>query len=523
MPMTLMPLKQVPNWQFSSVLNDYYDSDDGFRLTPQHPRQIFSGIKGICHMPGNDLMQDLNDKNSSRLELSMRVVDIVALWFAGQLSGLLHFGEPLIEAGPIHTVLLYLCCGLAFPLFSQFGLYVSWRGRSMGSLFAHLAAAWAVVLLIGLFFSFLIHHAGYLSRLWLFYWYVSGILCLVLTRVIVYSTLRYLRRKGLNSKRVVIVGYGQMGQEMHKRAALQNWYGYEVKAVHFILDSPTRTIDPSIETIPTLEAIPDYVLKNQVHEIWITLPLSASAQLQALQYLLRNALVDIRWIPDTFSMQILSNKVISFLGLPAVDLNHPIASDVHGIIKDLFDKIFSFVVLVLLLPLFVVLAICIKLSSPGPVFFKQPRLGLNGRPFNVYKFRSMKLHEEHGTVTQATQGDSRITPIGRFIRRTSLDELPQFINVLMGDMSVVGPRPHALQHNDMYKERLEMYMLRHRVKPGITGWAQVHGYRGETDTVDKMAQRVQFDLHYIQNWSLWMDVKIIVWTAFRGWTGNNAY
>jgi putative colanic acid biosynthesis UDP-glucose lipid carrier transferase len=126
-------------------------------------------------------------------------------------------------------------------------------------------------------------------------------------------------------------------------------------------------------------------------------------------------------------------------------------------------------------------------------------------------------------MKQATQGDPRITPIGGFLRRTSLDELPQFINVLMGDMSVVGPRPHALQHNDLYREKLEMYMLRHRVKPGITGWAQIHGHRGETDTVDKMAKRVEFDLHYIQNWSLWMDVKIVVWTAFKGWTGNNAY
>jgi putative colanic acid biosynthesis UDP-glucose lipid carrier transferase len=453
----------------------------------------------------------------------MRVMDIVALWFAGEFSGMLRFSEPLVNASPIHTVLLYLCCGLAFLLFSQFELYVSWRGRSMRSLFAHLAGAWAVVLLIGLFFSFLIHLAGLLSRLWLFYWYVTGIICLVLTRGILYSTLRFLRGRGLNNKRVVIVGYGHTGHEMHMRATRQNWYGYDVKAVHLGAYDGRHEIDPAIDHIATLEGIHDYVLKNQIHEIWITLPLNASAQLQQLQYLLRNALVDIRWVPDTLSMQILSNKVINFLGMPAVDLNQPISGDVQGIVKDLFDKLFSFAVLILLLPLFVVIGILIKLSSPGPVFFKQPRLGLNGRPFNVYKFRSMKIHQENGTVTQATQDDPRVTPIGSFLRRTSLDELPQFINVLMGDMSVVGPRPHALQHNEMYKDRLEMYMLRHRVKPGITGWAQIHGYRGETDTVDKMAKRVQFDLHYIQNWTFWMDLKIIAWTAFKGWTGNNAY
>jgi putative colanic acid biosynthesis UDP-glucose lipid carrier transferase len=359
--------------------------------------------------------------------------------------------------------------------------------------------------------------------LWLFYWYLTGIIFLVLSRAFLYSALRFLRAKGLNSKRVVIVGYGHTGQEMHKRAAQQHWYGYDVKAIHASVENAAKITDPSVEQICTLEGIHDYVVKNNIHEVWITLPLSASAQLQNVQYVLRNALVDIRWVPDTLSMQILSNKMINFLGMPAVDLNQPVSGDVHGIAKDLFDKIFSVVALIMLLPLFLVIAICIKLSSPGPVLFRQPRLGLNGKAFNVYKFRSMKLHQEHGTVTQATQGDPRITPIGRFLRRTSLDELPQLINVLMGDMSVVGPRPHALQHNEMYMEKLEMYMLRHRVKPGITGWAQIHGYRGETDTVDKMAKRVQFDLHYIQNWSFSMDIKIIVWTAFKGWTGNNAY
>lgn len=468
-------------------------------------------------------MQDLILRHSSRLEFSMRIMDVAALWFAGHLAHLLRFSSPLSEAAPIHTILLYFCCGLAFLLFPKFEVYASWRGRSKLPMFMHVAGAWGAVLLIGVVFSFLIHQAGDLSRLWVFYWFLSGIALLTLSRALLYSSLHYLREKGLNSKRVVIVGYGPTGQEMHKRASEQHWYGYDVKAIHAGTENITDVIDPSVERIGTLEEICDYVEKENIHEIWITLPLSASAQLQSLQYLLRNSLVDIRWVPDTMSMQILSNKFINFLGLPAVELNQPVSGGVSGIAKDLFDKVFSIIALILLVPLFVVIAICIRFSSPGPIFFKQPRLGLNGKRFNVYKFRTMKLHEENGTVTQATQNDPRITPIGAFLRRTSLDELPQFINVLMGDMSVVGPRPHALQHNDMYKEKLEMYMLRHRVKPGITGWAQIHGYRGETDTVDKMAKRVQFDLHYIQNWSLWMDMKIIVWTAFKGWTGNNAY
>lgn len=468
-------------------------------------------------------MQSVIGTNSSQLELSLRVLDVLAIGAASQLASFLHFHAPLAETTPIHTNLVLLCCAMAFLIFPQLGLYNSWRGRSMGVMFGRIVASWALVLLIGLFFNFLIHHVGSISRLWVFYWYAIGVSLLLLSRIMVYSILHYLRQKGWNSKRVVIVGYGRIGQEMHRRAMQQDWLGYEVTAVHAGAEDVAFLTDPSIWKIGTLEEIHAYVLSHHIHEIWLTLPVSASDKLQQLQYLLRNELVDIRWIPDTLSMQILSNTMIDFLGFPAVDLNRPISSGFNGVIKDLFDKVFSLVMLILMAPLFVAIAVGIKLSSPGPVFFQQPRHGLNGKKFNVYKFRSMTLHDEQGCVTQATQHDARITAIGSFLRRTSLDELPQFFNVLIGDMSVVGPRPHALQHNDLYKDQVETYMLRHRVKPGITGWAQIHGYRGETDTVEKMAKRVQFDLYYIKNWSPWMDVQIIVWTAFRGWTGNNAY
>ncbi|WP_241673009.1 undecaprenyl-phosphate glucose phosphotransferase [Lacisediminimonas profundi] len=466
-------------------------------------------------------MQDAIHRYSPRLEIMMRVVDVLGLWCAGQLAGLLSFNAPLSQAAPVHGILLYFGCALAFILFANFKMYGSWRGRSMPAMFLQVALSWAAVMMIALLFSFLIHHVGSLSRLWMFHWYVVGVLSLMLTRAVLYTLLRHIRENGLNNKRVVIVGYGSIGREMHRRASQQSWYGYDVKAV-FPLE-PDQPLAAGVERVDSLEGLLDYVARNHVHEIWITLPLSDSNRLQKLQYLLRNALVDIRWVPDTLSMQILSNKVITFLGMPAVDLNQPVAADMSAMAKDVFDKVFAAIVLFLLLPLFIVIGIGIRMSSPGPVFFQQPRLGLNGRPFGCLKFRSMKLHDDHGGVTQATQDDPRVTPIGRFLRRTSLDELPQFINVLLGDMSVVGPRPHALQHNELYKDKLEMYMLRHRVKPGITGWAQIHGYRGETDTVDKMAKRVQFDLHYIQHWSFAMDMKIIVWTAFKGWTSNNAY
>jgi putative colanic acid biosynthesis UDP-glucose lipid carrier transferase len=468
-------------------------------------------------------MQDVISRNPSRLEFCLRLVDVVALLLAGDLAARFHFHAALVEAAPIHTVLLYFCSFAATLVFMRLEVYVSWRGRSMPELLLRLALSWGLTLLIGIVFSFLIHQVGALSRLWMSYWFAAGLVLLVLSRALAYSVLMVLRKNGLNNKHVIIVGYGAIGRELHRRASQQDWYGYEVKAVQADAAEFSQLSAPGIARLPELVDVPLYASANEIHEIWITLPMSASPQLRNLQYLLRNALVDIRWIPDTMSMQILSSRMVDFLGFPAVELNRPISSGLNGVFKECFDRVFALLVLVLLAPLFALIGASIKLASPGPVFFCQPRLGLNGKKFKVYKFRSMKVHQERQGLTQATPNDPRLFKLGHFLRRTSLDELPQFINVLLGDMSVVGPRPHALQHNEMYKDLLELYMLRHRVKPGITGWAQIHGYRGETDTVDKMADRVKFDLYYIQNWSLLMDIRIIAWTALRGWTGKNAY
>jgi putative colanic acid biosynthesis UDP-glucose lipid carrier transferase len=326
----------------------------------------------------------------------------------------------------------------------------------------------------------------------------------------------------LNQRRVIIVGYGPNGKELHKRAQQRHATGYKICAVYDSVSFPLT--QPGIEVLREIDQLPSAIQKHHVNEVWITLPLTESSQLRQLHYLLRNSLVDIRWVPDTSPMSLLSHQVGDLLGMSAVELNCSPVRDMRGLAKELFDRLFALCVLVMLTPLFTLLAIAIKCSSRGPVFFSQPRLGLNGRIFHVYKFRSMRIHEEaHNKVTQATRDDPRITPIGRFIRRTSLDELPQFLNVLKGDMSVVGPRPHALPHNDLYKDKLIMYMQRHRVKPGITGWAQINGFRGETDTREKMARRVAYDLHYIRHWSFWMDLKIILWTAFKGWTDRNAF
>lgn len=467
-------------------------------------------------------MHDLIERHSPKLEYLVRAMDMLLILSAGKLAALLRFSGGLETLAPVHAVLLYFCCALAFVVLPQFDVYSSWRGRSLLLMAGNATLGMLVILGTGVLFAFLIRQIDELSRLWMMLWYLLATGSVVASRLLLYSSLSGLRERGFNHKRVIIIGYGTTGRELHRRAQQQCWTGYSVRAIHDT--ALTLPVGAGIELLPQLTDLPQAIERHQAHEVWITLPLAESSRLQQLQYLLRNCLIDIRWAPDTAAMSILSHRTVEFLGMPVVELNRPASTGVQGLPKDIFDRLFALLALLMLSPLLLTLAAMIRLSSPGPALFRQPRLGLNGRVFHVYKFRSMKLHRENtGNITQATREDPRITPIGRFMRRTSLDELPQFLNVIRGEMSVVGPRPHALPHNDLYKDKLVMYMQRHRVKPGITGWAQIHGFRGETDTEEKMARRVAYDLHYIQHWSFWMDLRIILWTAFKGWTDKNAY
>ena len=467
------------------------------------------------------LMVDLIARNATRLESVVRFTDVLLLYAAGVFAEALL---PTSDAGMMsatHTAVLYFCCTLAVVVLPQFALYSSWRGRSLTLMAGHALLAILVILLAGMLFGFMIRQLGALSLTWMFGWLTLALFGFLINRWVLYGVLSGLRKCGVNSKRVIIVGYGNTGRELHQRALAQRWTGYRVVAAY--AGECSVSLDTPVESLHTLDDIPAAVARHQAHEVWITLPLAETAQLRRLQTLLGNTLVDIRWVPDVTAVSMLTHRTVEFLGMPVVELNHPASTGTSGILKEIFDRLFAAIVLILLAPLFVAIALAIRINSPGPILFRQPRLGLNGQRFQVLKFRSMRVHQEGDRVTQATRDDPRVTSVGQFLRRTSLDELPQFFNVLMGDMSVVGPRPHALPHNDLYKNKLAMYMQRHRVKPGITGWAQINGHRGETDTDEKMAHRVQFDLYYIQHWSFWMDLKIILWTALKGWTSQNAY
>lgn len=428
--------------------------------------------------------------------------------------------EAMADPPQIHLFLIYLCGLGVIALFPAFRLYVSWRGRRLTDLVVRSLAAWALVFALGILVSFLMHQSAAVSRLWAATWFGSVALALAGVRLAAYTVLGAARDRGLDRKRVLLVGFGALGHDLWRRVERYREAGYEVAGIYA---EAHENLPPQVRRLHELDALHGFVREHNVREVWIVLPMEAGQELREVLYHLRNDLVDIRWIPDVMSIQLLGHRIGEFLGLPAIQLNSLPAAGVRGLAKEAFDRAFALCALVGLSPVMLTVAGLVKLTSRGPVLFTQPRLGVDGKVFHVYKFRTMTVHQEHGVVTQAIRDDARITRIGGFLRRTSLDELPQFLNVLRGDMSVVGPRPHALEHNELYKDLVQRYMMRHRVKPGITGWAQVNGLRGQTDTLRKMSDRIEHDIYYIQHWTFRMDLIIIARTAVSGWTGRNVY
>lgn len=325
-------------------------------------------------------------------------------------------------------------------------------------------------------------------------------------------------------RRVAVVGatgYGRVAIERMQRAP----NGPFVAACVF--DDDAQTAAGGIGGVPVIDDWPtlrDLIRGGDIDEVWLTLPMSHEWRIQRIVRELRDEFVELRLLPDVRQMAVVDRSATDLLGMPAINLATTPRAAPELWAKFAFDRLFAFGVLIPLLPLLTMVAIAVKLSSPGPVLFKQRRKGVDGREFHILKFRTMRVHRvQPGVVRQASRNDSRITRVGAFLRRTSLDELPQFFNVLFGQMSVVGPRPHAIEHDDLYRQLIDCYMYRYRVRPGITGWAQVNGYRGETRKVEAMEARVKFDLFYMQNWSFWFDIKIILMTVVRGFIGRNAF
>lgn len=273
----------------------------------------------------------------------------------------------------------------------------------------------------------------------------------------------------------------------------------------------------------TLEQLPNLIAQHQVRTVYFAIPLDASEVLEGLYFNLLDKHVAVHWVPDIFSLRLVNHSVREIAGLPVITLSETPLTGTRLLLKSFEDLVFSSIILALIAPVLLVIALAVKLDSPGPVFFRQPRNGWSGRTFHIWKFRSMYVHPvDQGVVKQAQKNDPRVTRVGRVLRRTSLDELPQLFNVLRGEMSLVGPRPHAVQHDAEYSQRISDYFARLNIKPGITGLAQVRGHRGETRDIQEMVQRVESDIEYINNWSLWLDI-IILFRTIGAFTGSKAY
>ena len=281
--------------------------------------------------------------------------------------------------------------------------------------------------------------------------------------------------------------------------------------------------DAADKLLGSLKEVASYIRLHSVKEVYITLPLGSQPRILELLESVQGTTASIFFVPDVFGISIIQGRLQDMNGVPVVGICETPFTGTNELVKRISDLVLASIILVLISPLLLAIAIGVKLSSPGPVVFRQKRNGLDGSEITVYKFRSMTTQDNGSVVVQARKDDARITPFGAFLRRTSLDELPQFFNVLQGRMSIVGPRPHAVAHNEQYRELIKAYMVRHKVKPGITGWAQVNGLRGETETIDKMKARVEYDLEYLRNWSLGLDLQIIVRTVRVLFFDRNAY
>lgn len=434
------------------------------------------------------------------------MLDAALVWIAGAVSNRLMFGHWDTAVGQAGVML----AAAALMAMISSAVYRTFRGGALMAMLGRVVLAWTIVWAIMIIWIKLVEPSGLELPPNLFVtWGLLGLVALVIGRGLTVVFLRWVRSQGYNERQVLLIGDGPVTQQLRTRIDRAAWTGYQVVGI----------VEPA--QAGEIEA---RASGAKVHEIWINLRLDQMGHMPRIMEALRHSPSEIRMVPDVFTYRMLNHGTTSIAGVPMIDIS---ASPLHGLammVKRAEDYVLASLILLLISPLLVVISLLVKLTSRGPVLYKQLRHGWNGEEILVYKFRTMHVHQEQkGVVTQAKRNDPRLTPIGGFLRRTSLDELPQFINVLQGRMSIVGPRPHALEHNYHYRELIPHYMLRHKVKPGITGWAQINGFRGETETVDKMKARVEFDLHYLERWSLWLDLRIVFKTLFKGFFDKNAY
>ena len=422
-----------------------------------------------------------------------------------------------------HYMLLMTLAVILFEMLSAVhGIYRSWRMAKLLTELADVALVWCVDGVALILIGFASKTGGEFSRLAIGIWFVLVLLGLAAIRLAVRYFLKSIRADGRNSRTVAFAGCNKTSDKLARHIASQPWMGLRIVGV-FDDRSPDRLASSCLNLVGNTSELIARAKAGSIDLVYVTLPMHAEKRIVELIDALADTTASVYVVPDIFVFDLFHAQWSTVGNLPVVSVFESPFYGVNGGVKRLEDVVLGSLILLLISPVMLIIALAIKLTSPGSVLFKQRRYGLNGEIVEVWKFRSMTVSDNGAMVVQARKNDARITPLGAFLRRTSLDELPQFINVLQGRMSIVGPRPHAVAHNEEYRGLLHGYMLRHKVKPGITGWAQVNGWRGETDTLDKMKGRLDCDLAYVRNWSLSFDLKIIFMTLFKGFVGKNVY
>lgn len=405
------------------------------------------------------------------------------------------------------------------------GVYRSWRGISTDREILCAWLTWLATLLVMLVIGFATGQTHSLSRGAIVAWGLATPVALGAGRMVLRMMQRSLRRHNINTQNFAIVGVNELAIQLAKN--VENSAEVGLKLLGFYDDRPDERVGSLPPNVGArLGSIDDLVAAakaGSVQAIYITFPMRAEDRIRAVLERLSDTTASVYIVPDFFVFELMHSRWASIGGLPVVSVFENPFYGADGVLKRAVDLILGSIALLLLAIPMGIVAVLIKLTSRGPVFFRQKRYGLDGREIYVWKFRSMTVADNGPVVRQATKNDARITKLGAVLRKTSLDELPQLFNVLEGSMSLVGPRPHATAHNEQYRQLIHGYMLRHKVKPGITGLAQVNGWRGETDTLEKMERRIECDHQYIREWSLWLDLTIMVQTVFVVLSRRNAY
>lgn len=467
------------------------------------------------------LPRGLLKEYSQFLAILLRVMDVLAVVGGGFVAFYYKFNT--FDLPSEYQIALFIAAILTLVIFSLFDIYQSIRGLSFWQHLAKLIQAVSFMLFVLAGLAFLTKTGETYSRSWFLLLGAFSFGLLLLLRGSLLMGLRLMRSRGWNERRVVIVGAGDLGKKLLETVQQKLWTGFRIEAIFD--DKAVYNCPSTIEGIPIVKTpahISDYLGTSGkvIDEVWLALPLDEQKRVKEILHELRHDTVTTRFVLDIFGMDLLNHSLTSLAGFPVLNIRSTPMVGINRVIKAIEDRFLAATILLLISPLLLIIAIAIKWSSPGPVFYRQKRVGWNGKEFEMLKFRSMPENIESASgPVWAKENETRATRVGTFLRKTSLDELPQFINVLMGDMSIVGPRPERQYFVEQFKNEIPRYMQKHLVKAGITGWAQVNGWRGNTS----LEKRIEYDLYYIEHWSLAFDLKIIFLTIFRGFVNKNAY